>query len=113
VTARGRPVIAVFTKNRTNPAYTAARLGADRTGAWLGTRIVHYVPRRPDSIEDQARLVEQAIGERADAVVFVPVHATAMNESVRRHAIAASRMIWYSLSVSVCAGAFRLRSSCR
>jgi len=84
VTARGRPVIAVFTKNRTNPAYTAARLGADRTGAWLGTRIVHYVPRRPDSIEDQARLVEQAIGERADAVVFVPVHATAMNESVRR-----------------------------
>lgn len=78
------PVIAVFTKNRTNPAYTAARLGADRTGARLGARIVHYVPQRPDSIEDQARLVEQAIGERADAVVFVPVHATAMNESVRR-----------------------------
>jgi hypothetical protein len=25
------PVIAVFTKNRTNPAYAAARLGADRT----------------------------------------------------------------------------------
>jgi hypothetical protein len=30
------PRIAVFTKNRTNPAYHAARLGADRTSVRLG-----------------------------------------------------------------------------
>ncbi|RYY64458.1 MAG: sugar ABC transporter substrate-binding protein, partial [Comamonadaceae bacterium] len=28
--------LAVFTKNRTNPAYAAARLGADRAAAALG-----------------------------------------------------------------------------
>ena len=29
--------LAVFTKNRTNPAYAAARLGADRTARALGS----------------------------------------------------------------------------
>jgi len=78
------PTIAVFTKNRTNPAYTAARLGADRVAARLGARVAHYVPDRPDDIAEQRALVERAIAERPDAAVFVPVHATAMNESVRR-----------------------------
>jgi ribose transport system substrate-binding protein len=77
-------VIAVFTKNRTNPAYTAARLGADRTAARHGARAVHYVPQRPDNLEDQTALVERAIADRPDAVVFVPVHVSAMDEPVRR-----------------------------
>jgi len=78
------PVIAVFTKNRTNPAYTAARLGADRVAARLGARVVHYVPDKPDDIAEQRALVERAIAERPDAAVFVPVHATAMSGSVRK-----------------------------
>lgn len=77
------PTIAVFTKNRTNPAYTAARLGADRAAARLGARTVHYVPDQPDDVAEQVALVERAIANRPDAVVFVPVHATAMNPSVR------------------------------
>ena len=84
MTAGAGPVVAVFTKNRTNPAYAAARLGADRTAARLGARTVHYVPERPDDIAQQIALVEQAIAARPDAVVFVPVDATAMNESVRK-----------------------------
>jgi len=78
------PTLAVFTKNRTNDAYAAARLGAERTAARLGASVVHYVPQRPDSIEEQIALVEQAIAVRPDAVLFVPVHDTAMNGSVRK-----------------------------
>ncbi|MGH6693302.1 MAG: sugar ABC transporter substrate-binding protein, partial [Gammaproteobacteria bacterium] len=78
------PVIAVFTKNRTNPAYTAARLGADRVAARMRARIAHYVPDKPDNLAEQKALVERAIAARPDAAVFVPVHATAMNDSVRR-----------------------------
>jgi len=78
------PVIAVFTKNRTNPAYTAARLGADRVAARLGARVAHYVPEKPDDVAEQRTLVERAIAERPDAAVFVPVHATAMSDSVRK-----------------------------
>ena len=78
------PTLAVFTKNRTNDAYAAARLGAERTAARLGASVVHYVPQQPDSIEEQIALVEQAIAARPDAVLFVPVHDTAMNDSVRK-----------------------------
>lgn len=84
MTAPGTPTIAVFTKNRTNPAYTAARLGADRTAARLGACTVHYVPEQPDDIQEQIALVERAIDDRPDAALFVPVHATAMNASVRK-----------------------------
>ena len=76
--------IAVFTKNRTNPAYEAARLGADRTAARNGARILHFVPDKPDDIEQQIALVEQAIAARPDAAVFVPVHVTALDDSVRK-----------------------------
>jgi ribose transport system substrate-binding protein len=77
------PTIAVFTKNRTNPAYDAARLGAERTAARMGARVTHYVPRQPDSVPEQIALVERALEERPDAFVFTPVHETAMNEAVR------------------------------
>ncbi len=80
----GTPTIAVFTKNYTNPAYAAARLGAERTAARLGARVTHYVPRQPDNLEEQIALVELAMADRADAIVFAPVHATAMDDSVRR-----------------------------
>ena len=84
MTTEAGPVIAVFTKNRTNPAYAAARLGANRTAARLGARTVHYVPERPDDIQQQIALVDEAIAHRPAAAVFVPVHDTAMNESVRK-----------------------------
>lgn len=76
--------IAVFTKNRTNPAYEAARLGAERTAGRNEARILHFVPGKPDDIDEQIALVEQAIAARPDAVVFVPVHLTALNASVRK-----------------------------
>ena len=84
MTAGVGPLIAVFTKNRTNPAYAGARLGADRTAARFGARTAHYVPERPDDIAQQIALVDQAIRDQPDAVVFVPVDGTAMNDSVRK-----------------------------
>jgi ribose transport system substrate-binding protein len=76
--------IAVFTKNRSNPAYDAARLGADRTAARNGARTIHFVPVKPDDIEEQIALVDQAIAARPDAMIFVPVHLTALDPSVRK-----------------------------
>lgn len=76
--------LAVFTKNRSNPAYTAARLGAERTATRLGARVVHYVPERPDHIGDQQALVEAAVTARPDACLFVAVDVEAMIPSVQR-----------------------------
>lgn len=76
--------IAVFTKNRTNPAYHAARLGADHTAARHGARVLHYVPGIPDDVDEQIALVGQALAARPDAIVFNPVHLTALDASVSR-----------------------------
>src|SRR5260370_23115959 len=49
--------LAVFTKNRVNPAYAAARLAADRVAAEAGARTIHYVPVTPDHVgQQQARV---------------------------------------------------------
>jgi len=76
--------IAVFTKNRSNPAYDGARLGANRIAAQNGARTIHYVPLKPDDIEEQIALVDQAIAARPNAIIFVPVHLTALDPSVRK-----------------------------
>ncbi len=78
------PRIAVFTKNRTNPAYAAARLGADRTAARFGLTTAHYVPDEPDSVPEQIALIERAVADKPDAVVFVPCHETAVNDAILR-----------------------------
>lgn len=76
--------LAVFTKNTTNPAYAAARLGAERTAARLGAGVVHFVPRKADDLGEQIGLVEQALEEGFDAFVFVPVHASLIDDAIGR-----------------------------
>jgi ribose transport system substrate-binding protein len=82
------PVIAVFTKNRVNPAYAAARLAADKVAAEGGARTIHYVPETPDDVGQQKTLVGQALAAVPDAVVFVPVDDVKMVEDLGRFAAA-------------------------
>jgi ribose transport system substrate-binding protein len=76
--------IAVFTKNTTNPAYSAFRLAADQVGQASGARIQHYVPKQPDNVDEQKAMVEEVLKSRPDVVVFIPVDDVAMVESVRK-----------------------------
>lgn len=76
--------IAVFTKNLTNPAYEAARLGADRAAAWLGAQTMHFVPAKGDDPREQSALVDQALALAPDAFVFTPVHATLVDTAIAR-----------------------------
>jgi ribose transport system substrate-binding protein len=70
------PLIAIFTKNRSNPAYEAARIGAERAATRLGARVEHYVPDIPDDADQQSALVLQALARKPDAFVFTRVHLT-------------------------------------
>ena len=76
--------LVMFTKNRENPAYVAARLGADRVAARMGARVTHYVPVVPDHAGEQQGLVEQAIIAKPDAVLFVATDAEVMVPSIQR-----------------------------
>ncbi|MBX3637458.1 MAG: sugar ABC transporter substrate-binding protein [Rubrivivax sp.] len=74
--------LAVFTKNLSNPAYAAARLGAERAAAMLGAEVVHCVPETPDDPAQQSALVHQALAARPDAFVFTPVHPTRVDDAI-------------------------------
>ena len=72
--------IAVFPKNSTNPAYESFRIGAEKVGRWLVARIVHFVPKKPDNVDEQKAMVEQVLKDRPDVVIFIPVDDVAMVE---------------------------------
>jgi ribose transport system substrate-binding protein len=76
--------IAVFTKNLTNPAYEAFRIAADQIAHATGARVVHYVPKQPDNVDEQKAMVEQVLKDRPDAVIFTPVDDVAMIDSVKK-----------------------------
>ena len=76
--------IAVFTKNNTNPGYEAFRIGADKVARSIGARTVHFVPKKPDDVDEQKAHVEQVLKDRPDIVLFVPVDDKAMVDSVRK-----------------------------
>jgi ribose transport system substrate-binding protein len=78
--------LAVFTKNRVNPAYAAARLAADRVAAEAGARTMHFVPQTPDDVGQQKALVGEALAAVPDAVVFVPVDDRRMVPDLARFA---------------------------
>jgi ribose transport system substrate-binding protein len=80
--------LAVFTKNRVNPAYAAARLAADRVAAEAGARTLHFVPQTPDDVGRQKALVGEALAAVPDAVVFVPVDDRQMVPDLARFAAA-------------------------
>src|SRR5258708_7516416 len=84
IAADVRMTIAVFTKNRTNPAYEAFRIASDQIARATGAQIVHYVPKQPDSVDEQIAMVDQVLKDRPDAVIFIPVDDVAMVDSVKR-----------------------------
>ena len=76
--------IAVFTKNSTNPAYEAFRIAANQIARANGMKAVHYVPKKPDNVDEQKAFIEQALKDRPDVVIFIPVDDVAMIDSVKR-----------------------------
>jgi ribose transport system substrate-binding protein len=80
--------LAVFTKNRFNPAYAAARVAADQVAQQAGAQTVHFVPEKADDIVEQKALVEKALPLKPDAVVFVPVDDVAMEPELAKFAAA-------------------------
>jgi len=82
--AQKQPTIGVFTKNFTNPAYENFRIGADKIAKEVNARVIHYVPKKPDDVDEQTAEVEQSLKDRPDIILFTPVHDKAMIEPVKK-----------------------------
>jgi len=75
--------IAVFTKNQ-GPIFAALRVGAAVAAKNLGVQLVNYVPSTADSVAEQNKLVDDAIKDKPDAIVFVPVKFTEADSAVKK-----------------------------
>jgi len=75
--------IAVFTKNQ-GPIFAALRAGAAVAAKNLGVQLVNYVPSTPDSVAEQNKLVDDAIKDKPDAIVFVPIKFTEAESAVNK-----------------------------
>jgi ribose transport system substrate-binding protein len=82
--AADQKTIAVFTKNSTNPAYEAFRTAADQIARSVGARTVHFVPKKPDNVDEQKAFVDQVLKDKPDVVIFIPVDDVAMIDSVKK-----------------------------
>ncbi len=45
---------------------------------------MHFVPGKPDNVDEQKAMVEQVLKDRPDIVIFIPVDDVAMVESVKK-----------------------------
>ena len=45
---------------------------------------MHYVPKKPDDVDEQKAFVEQVLKDRPDVVIFIPVDDVAMINSVKK-----------------------------
>jgi ribose transport system substrate-binding protein len=82
--ADNQMTIAVFTKNRTNPAYEAFRIASDQIARTTGVKLIHLVPNQPDNVDEQKAMVDQVLKDKPDAVIFIPVDDVAMIDSVKK-----------------------------
>ena len=54
-----------------------------RSRAPRGAKVVHFVPKQPDNVDEQKAMVEQVIKDEPDAIIFIPVDDVAMIPSVK------------------------------
>jgi ribose transport system substrate-binding protein len=76
--------IAVLTKSFTSPIFVSLRAGAVTAGKALGAQVVNYVPTTADNLTQQTILVSDAIKDKPDAIVFVPVDFSKMGPAVEK-----------------------------
>jgi ribose transport system substrate-binding protein len=77
-------IIAVFTKNQTNPYFQTVRIGADIAAKALNAKTSHYIPTKPDSIPEQLSQIEDVVVKKPSAIVFIPVDYKAMVPGVEK-----------------------------
>lgn len=72
-----------LTKNKTNPAYVGAQIGARRLAEGLGCELQSFAQEKPDDIFEQRSQIFEAIAAKPDAILLSPVHKSAVDEALQ------------------------------
>ena len=83
-TAQSGEIIAVFTKNQTNPYFQVVRTAAETAAKQMSAKVVQYVPTKPDSIPEQMSQIDDMVVKKPAAVVLIPVNYKALSAGVEK-----------------------------
>lgn len=74
--------IVVVMKNRLNPAYGGALVGARRAAARFGLTLADTAPALADDVEEQRALMAETIQARPRAIVLLPAHESRLDAAI-------------------------------
>lgn len=74
--------VVVILKNRINPAYGGAVVGAGRAADRFGLALRATAPATADDIDEQRALIMKAIAANASAIVLLPAHETDLDGAI-------------------------------
>lgn len=81
--ATGMPAeVVVIMKNRINPAYGGAFVGAAKSADRFGLTLRGTAPTVPDDIDEQRALIRQTVARKPAAIVLLPAHESALNDAI-------------------------------
>src|ERR1700761_4353006 len=72
-----------LTKNKSNPAYVGAQIGAARLAKQLGSDVIGFAPDKPDDLDEQIGNLRDAMALKPDAILISPVDATGLDKELQ------------------------------
>ncbi len=76
--------IAIVVKNTTNPFLLKSIAGAMKAGEDMGFECISLSPARQDSLEDQVKLIEDAIQQGVQGIVLHPIDSNGIMPVIRK-----------------------------
>lgn len=84
VKAKENYKIAIVVKNTTNPFLLKSIAGAMKAGEDMGFECISLSPARQDSLEDQVKLIEDAIQQGVQGIVLHPIDSNGIMPAIRK-----------------------------
>lgn len=84
VKANEKYKIAIIVKNTTNPFLLKSIAGAMKAGADMGFEAISLAPARQDSLEDQVKLIEDAIQQGVQGIILHPIDSNGIMPVIRK-----------------------------
>ncbi len=76
--------IAIVVKNTTNPFLLKSIAGAEKGGLDMGYECVSLSPARQDSLEDQVKIIEDAIQQGIQGIILHPIDSKGIMPVIRK-----------------------------
>lgn len=72
----------------TDPYWDTVKAGAQEAGEEMNLRVIYEAPDAETEVDEQIRMIDEAIGAGADAIVLAPLDRDDLNEALARARVA-------------------------